>query len=150
MPGLEDEQSVNMDKLTQLQDCIEQLLLIMKLSVIQLVQRSDFKQVSPNIPVTKSRPKDKVDPPAKFEENKRELIVDLVRKAKQIELIIESLPAPEPEESQAVRLGQLEQEMEQANEEYKHAVDRASTCSNTFIRTYILKGTPRTTSPANH
>lgn len=125
MPGLEDEQSVNMDKLTQLQDCIEQLLLIMKLSVIQLVQRSDFKQVSPNIPVTKSRPKDKVDPPAKFEENKRELIVDLVRKAKQIELIIESLPAPEPEELQAVRLGQLEQEMEQANEEYKHAVDRA-------------------------
>jgi hypothetical protein len=67
MPGLEDEQSVNMDKLTQLQDCIEQLLLIMKLSVIQLVQRSDFKQVSPNIPVTKSRPKDKVDPPSKFE-----------------------------------------------------------------------------------
>jgi hypothetical protein len=33
-------------------------------------------------------------------ENKRELVVDLVRKAKQIELLIESLPPPEPEESQ--------------------------------------------------
>jgi mediator of RNA polymerase II transcription subunit 21 len=67
MPGLDDEQSVNMDKLTQLQDCIEQLLLIMKLAIVQLIQRVDFKQVSPDIPVTKSRPKDKIDSPQKFE-----------------------------------------------------------------------------------
>jgi len=67
MPGLDDEQSVNMDKLTQLQDCIEQLLLIMKLAVVQLAQRTDFKQVSPDIPVTKIRPKDKMDDPVKFE-----------------------------------------------------------------------------------
>ncbi|KIM32599.1 hypothetical protein M408DRAFT_326382 [Serendipita vermifera MAFF 305830] len=125
MPGLEDEQSVNMDKLTQLQDCIEQLLLIMKLAVVQLVQRSDFKQVSPDIPVTKSRPKDKIDSPQKFEENKRELVADLVRKAKQIELIIESLPAPEPEQAQAARFEQLEQEMQKVNEEYQAAVERA-------------------------
>lgn len=114
-----------MDKLTQLQDCIEQLLLIMKLAVVQLVQRSDFKQVSPDIPVTKSRPKDKIDSPQKFEENKRELVADLVRKAKQIELIIESLPAPEPEQAQAARFEQLEQEMQKVNEEYQAAVERA-------------------------
>jgi mediator of RNA polymerase II transcription subunit 21 len=67
MPSLVDEESINMDKLTQVQDCIEQLLLIMKLSVVQLVQRSDFKQVSPDVPVTRTRPKDKVDSPIKFE-----------------------------------------------------------------------------------
>lgn len=166
MPGLEDEQSVNMDKLTQLQDCIEQLLLIMKLAVVQLVQRTDFKQVSPDIPVTKSRPKDKIDSPQKFEglgfvgshafefcscllENKRELVADLIRKAKQIELIIESLPAPEPEQAQvrsveegypnsililpqAARFEVLEQEMQRANEEYQTAVERASTYSQSL------------------
>jgi mediator of RNA polymerase II transcription subunit 21 len=67
MPSLVDEESINMDKLTQLQDCIEQLLLIMKLSVVQLVQRSDFKQISSDVPVTRTRPKDKVDSPIKFE-----------------------------------------------------------------------------------
>lgn len=58
-------------------------------------------------------------------ENKRELVADLVRKAKQIELIIESLPAPEPEQAQAARFEQLEQEMQKVNEEYQAAVERA-------------------------
>lgn len=146
MPQLDDEQSVNMDKLSQLQDSIEQLLLIVKTAIVQLVQRSDFKQVSPDVPITKSRPKDKVDDPQKFEgrtqtfcetarlsywylttkESKRELIADIILKAKQIEVLIESLPTPEPEEAQAQRFGALEQELQQANAEYKRAIDRAS------------------------
>jgi mediator of RNA polymerase II transcription subunit 21 len=77
-------------------------------------------------------------------ENKRELVADLVLKAKQIELLIESLPPPEPEEAQvrdmccgwcrygshypqAMRFGLLEQEMQKTNEEYEAAVERAST-----------------------
>ncbi|CCA68591.1 hypothetical protein PIIN_02456 [Serendipita indica DSM 11827] len=122
---VDDEQSVNMDKLSQLQDCIEQLLLIMKLSVVQLVQRTDFKPVAETIPIYKARPKDKVDSPQKFEENKRELVADLVQKAKQIERLIDSLPPPEPEESQAARLGALDDEMRRTNAEYKLAVERA-------------------------
>ena len=55
------------EKPTELQDSIEQLLLIVKTAIVQLVQRSDFKQVSPDVPITKSRPKDKVDDPQKFE-----------------------------------------------------------------------------------
>jgi len=77
-------------------------------------------------------------------ENKRELVVDLVRKAKQIETIIESLPPPEPEEAQvgsqpllpgsasyvhfqAARFSILEQEIQKSNQEYEAAVERAST-----------------------
>lgn len=58
-------------------------------------------------------------------ENKKELVVDLVRKAKQIELLINSLPVLEPEETQAGRFVQLEEEMQAANKEYKAALDRA-------------------------
>jgi mediator of RNA polymerase II transcription subunit 21 len=36
--------------------------------------------------------------------NKRELVVDLVVKAKQVELLIQSLPEPEAEEEQARRV----------------------------------------------
>jgi hypothetical protein len=51
--------------------------------------------------------------------------VDLVRKAKQIELLINSLPVLEPEETQAARFVQLEEEMQVANAEYKAALERA-------------------------
>lgn len=79
-------------------------------------------------------------------ENKRELVADIMVKAKQIEYLISSLPQPEPEEaqvslallnlegnhsfynrhSQAARLEVLENEMTRANEEYARAVNRAS------------------------
>ena len=79
-------------------------------------------------------------------ENKRELVTDIMVKAKQIEYLISSLPQPEPEEaqvggvlstfsyrvfsvgfcSQAARLEKLEGEMTRANEEYARAVNRAS------------------------
>jgi mediator of RNA polymerase II transcription subunit 21 len=58
-------------------------------------------------------------------ENKKELVVDLVRKAKQIEFLINSLPVVEPEETQAARFVQLEEEMQVANAEYKAALERA-------------------------
>jgi mediator of RNA polymerase II transcription subunit 21 len=62
--------------------------------------------------------------------NKRELVADLVRKAKQLEFLINSLPEPEPIEVQQQRLQQLEDEMTTANQDYLAAVQRAraSTC----------------------
>ncbi|KAH0838695.1 hypothetical protein J3R83DRAFT_7023 [Lanmaoa asiatica] len=77
------------------------LLMIMSSSIGYLTSRSTFLQVSPEIPITKSRHPDKFDPPEVFEANKRELIDDLIVKAKQIEVLIQSLPVPEPEETQA-------------------------------------------------
>jgi len=45
---------------------VEQLLTMMTNSISYLTQRTDFKQVDPEVPLTKSRPKDKVDPPKVF------------------------------------------------------------------------------------
>ncbi|THU90799.1 hypothetical protein K435DRAFT_675445 [Dendrothele bispora CBS 962.96] len=115
----------NMDRITQLQDEIQNLLMIMSNSIAYLTSRANFLQISPEIPVTKQRNPDKYDTPEVFEANKKELVTDLIRKAKQIEYLISSLPEPEPEEEQAIRLQALEEEMQQANSEYIDAVNRA-------------------------
>ncbi|KAI5992454.1 hypothetical protein EDD15DRAFT_2168043 [Pisolithus albus] len=119
----------HMDRITQLQDEIQRILVIMSSSIAYLTTRSTFLQVSEEIPITKQRNPDKFDPPEVFEANKRELVDDLIMKAKQIEVLIQSLPVPEPEEQQAKRLQELENEMTVANQEYTQAVERASTSS---------------------
>jgi len=92
----------------------------MSRSIAYLTSRVNFVQVSEEVPVTKQRNPDKVDPPDVFEgeftifplirssltqtgakkANKKELVDDLMVKAKQIEYLIQSLPTPEPEEVQ--------------------------------------------------
>ncbi|KAF8139805.1 hypothetical protein EV363DRAFT_1392730 [Boletus edulis] len=115
----------HMDRITQLQDEIQRLLMIMSSSIGYLTSRSTFVQVSPDIPITKTRNPDKFDPPDVFQANKHELVDDLIVKAKQIQVLLQSLPVPEPEETQAHRLDALETAMTEANEEYMGAVDRA-------------------------
>jgi len=115
-----------MDRITQLQDEIQQLLMIMSKTIAYLTSRSNFVQVSEEVPITKQRNPEKYDPPDVFEANQKELVTDLITKAKQIEYLINSLPEPEPEEEQAKRLQTLEDEMTIADEEYIHAVNRAS------------------------
>lgn len=114
-----------MDRITQLQDEIQQFLTIMSSSIAYLTSRANFLQVSPEVPITKQRKAEKYDPPEVLEANKKELVADLVVKAKQIELLIQSLPEPELEEAQAHRLQGLEEEMAEANAEYIRAVNRA-------------------------
>ncbi|KAG8801528.1 hypothetical protein FRC16_000260 [Serendipita sp. 398] len=86
----------------------------MKLSVVQLVQRSDFKRVSDAIPITKSRPKEKVDPPAKFE----------------------GVYAPSYTYAIALRLEALEAELQKQNAEYKVAVERARLLHRDITRAF--------------
>ncbi|KAJ3517823.1 hypothetical protein NLJ89_g247 [Agrocybe chaxingu] len=114
-----------MDRITQLQDEIQQLLMIMSNTIAYLTSRANFLQVSPEIPITKQRNPEKFDAPDVFEANQKELVTDLIVKAKQIEYLINSLPEPEPEEEQAKRLRSLEDEMTVANAEYIRAVNRA-------------------------
>ncbi|KAJ7737557.1 hypothetical protein B0H16DRAFT_1661878 [Mycena metata] len=115
----------HMDRITQLQDEIQQLLTIMSSTIAYLTSRSNFVQISPEIPITKQRNPEKYDPPEVFEANKKELVTDLIVKAKQVEYLIKSLPEPELEEDQAKRLQALDDEMTIANEEYIQAVARS-------------------------
>ncbi|KAF8588527.1 hypothetical protein K439DRAFT_1538514 [Ramaria rubella] len=116
------EQLTHMDRISQIQ---HGLLTIMSSTVVYLHTRTSFKQVSDEIPITRQRNPDKHDPPDVFEANQKELVTDLVRKAKEIEYLIEALPVPEAEEVQSSRLEQLEKEMQAANEDYKVALERA-------------------------
>ncbi|KDQ17606.1 hypothetical protein BOTBODRAFT_155686 [Botryobasidium botryosum FD-172 SS1] len=118
-----DQELSQMDRITQLQDGIDQLLVIMSSSIHYLVNKTALRQVSPDIPVIRQR--EKADPEPVFEANQKELVNDLIRKAKQVEYLIESLPGPDPEEGQAQRLEELETAMQKANSEYIEALDRA-------------------------
>ncbi len=88
-------------------------------SVAYLTSKANFAQVSLEVPITKQRNPEKVDPPDVFEgksvlfrvvntlfhvrdfaDNKKELVHDLMVKAKQVEYLINALPVPEPEEVQ--------------------------------------------------
>ncbi|SJL11941.1 uncharacterized protein ARMOST_15355 [Armillaria ostoyae] len=93
-------------------------------SIAYLTTRANFLQVSSQVPVTKSRNPEKYDAEEVFEANKKELVTDLMAKAKQVEYLIQSLPQPEEEEEQAKRLQQLEEEMTVANTEYIAALKR--------------------------
>ncbi|KAJ6505336.1 hypothetical protein C8R45DRAFT_972384 [Mycena sanguinolenta] len=119
------QELTHMDRITQLQDEIQNLLTIMSSTIAYLTSRSDFVQVSADVPITKQRNPDKFDPPDVFEANKKELVTDLIVKAKQVEYLIKSLPEPEPEEEQAKRLQILDDEMTAVNEEYIQAVARS-------------------------
>ncbi|KAH9920317.1 uncharacterized protein B0H18DRAFT_1024808 [Fomitopsis serialis] len=134
------QELTHMDRITQLQDEIQQLLTIMSNSIAYLTSRANFSQVSQDVPVTKQRKADKFDPPEVLEANKRELVNDLVVKAKQVDYLIQSLPEPEAEEVQATRLQELENEMAEANAEYAQAVARAKSLYeqvSTVLRTML-------------
>lgn len=57
----------HMDRITQLQDEIQQLLMIMSSTIAYLTTRSNFLQVSLDVPVTKQRHPEKFDPPEVFQ-----------------------------------------------------------------------------------
>ncbi|KAJ7629236.1 hypothetical protein DFH06DRAFT_722699 [Mycena polygramma] len=115
----------HMDRITQLQDEIQRLPTIMSSTIAYLTSRANFVQVSADVPITKQRNADKYDEPDVFEANKKELVTDLIVKAKQVECLITSLPEPEAEEEQAKRLQLLDEEMAIVNEECISAVARS-------------------------
>ncbi|KAF9527909.1 hypothetical protein CPB83DRAFT_855402 [Crepidotus variabilis] len=119
------QELTHMDRITQLQDEIQKLLLIMSSTIAYLTSRANFLQVSAEVPVTKQRNPERYDAPDVFEANQKEMVTDLIVKVKQIEYLINSLPEPEAEEAQAKRLQNLEDEMNIANAEYARAVSRA-------------------------
>ncbi|CED83565.1 Mediator complex, subunit Med21 [Phaffia rhodozyma] len=101
-----------------------QLFQITSASLAYLSQKTTFKPLHPDIPVTFRIPDAETNDDV-FEENKKELVQDLTRKAKQIEYLIHALPDKEPDHKRTQRMEALQVEMDQANAEYKATIQTA-------------------------
>ncbi|GAA5951375.1 hypothetical protein JCM3765_002461 [Sporobolomyces pararoseus] len=115
----------HMDRLTQTQNSIDELVKIMYSSISYLSRQSNFKQLNENYPVTQTIPH--ADPEDVFEANRKELVTDFLRKAKQLEYLIDSLPSPPSEEALRTEqdLADLEAEVQEANKDYLDALTEA-------------------------
>ncbi|CAO3627264.1 unnamed protein product [Mucor hiemalis] len=110
-----------MDRLTQLQDAIDSMAEMFTNSIYYVHEKFQMAPLNPDIPV--QQPKTQADAPEVFQENMRELASDLVKKAKEIDTLIEVLPGiNQTEEEQIEKLKSLEEENRLANEEYEEAV----------------------------
>ncbi|KAM0754713.1 hypothetical protein T439DRAFT_377147 [Meredithblackwellia eburnea MCA 4105] len=116
--NLATEQS-HMDRLTQTQDAIDELVKIMYSSLSYLTRKAQFKQVNQDIPITQTIPNS--EPEDVFKENQKELVGDFLRKAKQLEYLIASLPTPQEDDTEA-DLEELQKESEEVNREYEEAL----------------------------
>ncbi|MBW0571307.1 hypothetical protein O181_111022 [Austropuccinia psidii MF-1] len=94
MTSHDAELSRNMDRITQLQDGIDNLVTIMYSTISFLSRKADFKQVNPDISITQSIPdhSNAQNTHQTFAQNSQELVQDFIKKAKQIEYLISILP----------------------------------------------------------
>ncbi|KAA1100661.1 hypothetical protein PGTUg99_012499 [Puccinia graminis f. sp. tritici] len=94
MTSHDEELSRNMDRITQLQDGIDNLVTIMYSTLSFLSRNANFKQLNPDIPITQAipHPEGTIPPHESFNQNCEELVQDFLRKAKQIQYLISILP----------------------------------------------------------
>ncbi|KWU41576.1 hypothetical protein RHOSPDRAFT_22736, partial [Rhodotorula sp. JG-1b] len=140
------------DRLTQTQNSIDDLVRIMYSSLSYLSRKASFKQINPNFPVTQSIPG--ADSQETYQENRKELVGDFLRKAKQLEYLISVLPSPPPPPPAApadsaaaapppqngtgtgdgdeAEFARLEQDLQSANDEYLDALQQAGESSHHF------------------
>ncbi|KAI9303746.1 hypothetical protein BJ944DRAFT_164899 [Cunninghamella echinulata] len=69
-------------------------------SIYYVHEKSNMVELNPSIPV--SIPNERADPPETFKQNVDELVTDLVKKAKEIDILIEGLPGIERTEEEQV------------------------------------------------
>ncbi|GAA5875422.1 hypothetical protein JCM3774_002980 [Rhodotorula dairenensis] len=127
-------QQSHMDRLTQTQNSIDDLVRIMYSSLSYLSRKAQFKQINPNFPVTQSIPG--ADSPDTYQENRKELVGDFLRKAKQLEYLISVLPSAAPPAAaedgsspngDELEFARLEEQVQVANQEYLEALEQAET-----------------------
>ena len=90
-----------------------------------LSTKAAFRQVTTERPLRQVNPQ--ADDEATFEANRKELVTDLIRKARQLEFLISALPSPPTTsaEGDASALAELEAELQATNREYLAALDDA-------------------------
>ncbi|KAL8889700.1 MAG: hypothetical protein Q9215_003054 [Flavoplaca cf. flavocitrina] len=123
------------DRLTQLQDCLDQLATQFYASLRYLSTHHSSSSTlppSPHVapfPATNTNPHQRPDTPTTFAAAQRELATDLVEKVQEIEYLTGTLPGlDKSEESQVKKIRELEQELRRVEEERKAAVGERKKC----------------------
>ncbi|KAL1915825.1 uncharacterized protein VTP21DRAFT_6213 [Calcarisporiella thermophila] len=125
-----DKAVSNMDRLTQLQNSIDQLARQFIASISYLHDKSSLVQLNPSIPVDSSAGTNP-DPSEVFNQNTRELATDICKKAKEIDALIEALPGIDRTEADQIKmLEEVEAQNVEANREHRKAVERAESLLN--------------------
>ncbi|RSH88104.1 uncharacterized protein EHS24_000631 [Apiotrichum porosum] len=120
---LSEELSTDMDRITQLQDAILDLLTITSASIEYITHRTQFEQTSAAIPTTLQTAQ-----AARRKEYRAAIetfVADIVRRAKDVETLTAALPSKDDSGLRAARLQELQTEMVAANVEYKEALAQA-------------------------
>ncbi|KAK7203498.1 mediator complex, subunit Med21 [Myxozyma melibiosi] len=111
------------DRLTQLQDAIDQLAVQFYSAIHYLSTHHDFVPLEGEPKATDAHLVP--DEPAVFESAKSELARDIMVRTRQIDLLIASLPgAGVSEQDQLQRVQQLEHDLEQAEQERQKWLER--------------------------
>ncbi|KAF7731382.1 hypothetical protein EC973_000190 [Apophysomyces ossiformis] len=110
-----------MDRVTQLQDSIDAMARMFTNSIHYVHEKSAMAELNKDIPVAQQ--KVQAESPEIFQANMQELVTDLVKKAKEIDALIEVLPGIKHSEDDQIRkLQDLEEENKLAHEDYELAV----------------------------
>ncbi|TYJ55554.1 hypothetical protein B9479_003704 [Cryptococcus floricola] len=120
---IHEELSTDMDRITQLQDAILDLLTITSTSVEYITKRTQFEQTSKSIPTTLTTAN-----AASREDYKAAIsafVADIIRRSKDIQQLIDELPKPGDSSQRAERLQHLQEEIKVANQEYKDVLEQS-------------------------
>ncbi|KAI9593653.1 hypothetical protein BDF19DRAFT_497596 [Syncephalis fuscata] len=125
LQGLETEQG-SMDRVSQLQDAVDQLTVQFVSSLDYLSTRAPM--VAHDDTVAAARSHERALSLDKLEQESRELASDIAKRCQQVDTLIDALPTHElSEKEEAAVFQQLERDNQQADEAYKAAVEHAKT-----------------------
>lgn len=114
------------------QDAIDELLTIMYSTITYLTTKGSFKQVSEALPITQTIPGR--DDPATYEARRKELALDLLKKAKQLEILITHFPsATEADQHFEAQYEGLQSELRSVKQEYEQELQHAGQCFFIYI-----------------
>ncbi|WVQ78878.1 hypothetical protein IAT38_000969 [Cryptococcus sp. DSM 104549] len=120
---LNEELSTDMDRITQLQDAILDLLTITSTSIEYITKRTQFEQTSRFIPTTLST--SNAANRGDYRGTIETFVADIIRRSKDVQHLIDELPKPGDSSERAQRLSELQEEIQLANIDYKDALEQS-------------------------
>lgn len=118
-----------MDAITELENSLDTLLKVMASAIAYLSRKAGHQQVNAAVPLTTLGNTEGLTPEA-LAASRDELVDDLVAQARDVERRIYALPCVDATEAvQMERIGALEARLQEANQDYRAALDEAHTLS---------------------